>query len=358
MMRSLLLLPALGGLGLLAAELRTDYARERALRIEATTHVELATTSFEMLRDGQPVDSRFGGGDSSFEVDRRLVQVDRVLEHADGAPTLVRRVFEAVVSDSSFVAGERSSDSHVEGPLAGVTLEVSVEDGEPVAEVVEGDEPRDGAVLEGHVPTLALDALLPDGPVEPGADWPLDHEAIVHALALDLESALFALPDEEDEDDAGEGRGRGGRGRGFGGGLGFLPHTEWSGKATLLAELEDVDGVSCRIVGLELEGEGSMPEPEPGSWGGRGRDRAFEPGARAALPFENRHEIRLEGRLCWSVDEARPVLLELEGKVLTESSFERSRGDSTMTMATTREGAFEHRVAIAAVAPEEAEDEE
>lgn len=367
MIRSLSFFAGLVGLGVVGAELSTDYTRARALRIETTTRLELETTSFEMLRDGEPVDSPFGGGDMSFELERKLVHVDEVLEHDAGRPTHVRRAFETVAADSSMQFGDQYRDDHHDGPLAGVTLEITLQDGGPVAEVVEGDAPDDETVLEGHALVLALDALLPDGPIDPGASWELESEALIRALGIDLESALFAAPPAEEAPE-GEGRGRGRGGRGFGGGTGFLSHTEWEGQASLDEATEDYEGLACQVIALKVEGSGEMPEGEFGAGGGgRGRERSPWRGWTGGLEhleplgsalFDNHHEIELEGRLLFCADEGRPVLLELEGTVRTESRTERSRGESTMTMASTREGSFEVRTVITSVAAEAASGEE
>ncbi len=351
-------LPLLAALFILSDELRTDYARERALRIEMTTHMELETTSFEMLRDGEPVDSPFGGGDQSTEIDHKLVQVDEVLENDAGRPTRVRRAFETLSAGSSMQFGDQYRDSHHDGPLAGVTLEISLQDGVPVAEVVDGEEPDDDALLEGHALTLSLDALLPEDAVEAGGSWELESEAILRALGLDLQRVLFARPPgDEEAADGEEGRGRGGRGgpggRSFGGGMSLLTNTEWEGQATLDGASEDHEGIACAVINLEIKGEGSVPEGESGSGsGGRGRERSFSPGSSASGLLDNKHEIELEGRLLFSTDEGRPVLLELEGTVRTESRSERSRGESTMTISTSREGALEIRVLVGSVAAE------
>ena len=235
-----LLIPALALAFARGGPLSTDYTKERTLRIEAETVFEMTTTDFEMLRDGEPVDRPFGGGER--EEVRRVVTLDRVLAHEEGEPTLIRRTFEEVSSKLMMEFGGEPRERDFEGPLADVTLEIKVEDGEASATVAEGTEP-DGEALVGHKPTLALDALLPPEGVEVGESWDIEGEALLTALGFDLEKALFPRP--EPEGGRGEGRG-GGRGRMRRGGSStsrlFLAG-DWQGKATFASS--DLDFVGA-----------------------------------------------------------------------------------------------------------------
>jgi hypothetical protein len=42
-------------------KLSTDYTRDRLVRVESESSLEMETTSMKMERDGQPVDSPMGG---------------------------------------------------------------------------------------------------------------------------------------------------------------------------------------------------------------------------------------------------------------------------------------------------------
>ncbi|MDP6537930.1 MAG: hypothetical protein QF903_13940 [Planctomycetota bacterium] len=345
MMRALT--PAVLLLSLSGTPVATDYGKFDAVRIETETVYTMETTDFSMTRDGEPVDAPFGRGGGGSEEVRTVVQIDEVAERRDGAPVLVRRTFELVEGTSERERGEEVFESELECPLSEVTLELSVDDdGDVVAEVVEGDEPDDDALLEGHALTLALDAFLPEDEVDEGDSWDLEPEGVLRALSLDLDAALFSEPERED-DGGGEGRrGRGGRGRGrMGGGSTstVFRQAEWEGQATLTALEEDVDGETCVVIEVELEASGDLPEPE---FRGRRDDDllARVPGSSSLL--ESTYEIELEGRIAFSRELGRPVMGEIEGTIGTERNMERSRGESSMTMSIVREGTFTWKVAL------------
>lgn len=338
--------------------LSTDYAQPRTLRIETTTNFSMETTAFSMERDGEPVDnSRFGGGGSSTE-ERHVVQIDEVLESKEGAPTHVRRTFEALSAKGTSTRGENEAEFETECPLAEVTLDLVVDEGgDVVITVAEGTEPDDEALLEGHELALDLDALLPDGEVEVGDEWELDSDKVRRALGTHVQAALFPRPQrQEGEGGSGEGE-RGGRGRGgFGSRSGsaarLLGLGEWKGKATLASLSADHEGAACAEIAFELECEGEMPEPEFG--GGRGGRGGFYELALAAgfapsgARFENEFSIDLEGRLLFALEEKRPALLEFEGSLETDSTMEREgRDGGSMRISTSQAGKFTHVVTIA-----------
>jgi len=345
------LIPAAGTLLVAGQHLSTDYSKQPKLRIETVTTYKMETTDFSMERDGEPVEGRFGGGGGSSET-RRIVQIDEILEHKDSAPSVLRRTFENIEAKGEIEFGENVRETERECPLSEVTLELRIdEDGDVAVEVVEGDEPQDDALLEGHRMGLALDAFLPEDEVDEGDRWDLEVEAVLRGLGLDLEAVLFPAPEPE-EPSEGEGRRGGGRRGGFGFGrggstAGIFAKAEWEGEATLASLDEDYGGVTCCAVTIELEASGALPEPDFG--GGRRRDFGTGPfgaGAEALRPLDSTYEIKIEGRLLFSQADARPVLLELEGKVTTERVTERERQGSTMVISTTQEGTFEHVVTI------------
>jgi len=340
-MRHFILL--IGTVLLAGHDVATDYTRERTLRIESETTITLETTSFEMLVDGEPMDRPFGGGGMAFQETRSVVLLDQHLESEDGRPTKVRRTFETIDVETSVTFGESDDDSSSQGPLAGVVLELTVdEDGEVSGEVVEGDAPDDEELLEGHVLELFLDALLPGDEVDADDTWELDTDAVARALTLALSPKLFPTPEPEAVE-AGAGRGEGGRrGRGRRGGAAarFLQDAEWEGQATLQATDEEYDDEACTVISLELEASGELPES--GFGGGRRRERGFglEPATHPALA-ESSFEVELEGRLVFSNVSMRPVRFELEGTVSTERSNEFDRQGRTMTMNTAQAGTLE-----------------
>lgn len=328
----------------------TDYTSKRTLNIATSVSLEMETTEFTIERDGEPVGSNFMGGFSTLE-ERTIEESFTVLEQTEGRPTRVSRSFETIQRETTSDMGEETMESDSEGPLQGVTIEVFLEDGEVLAEVVDGDEPDDEAVLEAHSLTLTLDGLLPEGEVEEDDEWDLESDAIRAALGLNLEDAYFPREERTGEDDGGEGR-RGRRGGSWrtprGSALRPLLGLEWSGEATFEGETEH-DGVTCLEFALEIEAEGELEDPSFG--GGRRGGRAPQP-VLSAAPLETTLTVELEGRLLFNAEDGHPVLLDLEGSVESVRHTEMDRGEMTMTTHMVQEGAFEFRVEISAESDE------
>jgi len=329
--------------GLNELVLSTDYQSGLNLRVEESTSLHMETTAFEVLRNGEPMDmGDYGTGGSSDE--RTIVTVERVLEATDGSPTKVRREFVSV-------EGSRSSEARGEQlylcELDGVTLELSVEDDDLTIEVVEGEEPDDEAVLEGHRLGLLTDALLPEDSVESGQTWELDADQVRRVLGVDLNNAMFAR-DPNAEGGGRFGGGGGGRGQrgprgGGGGSFGLLRNAEWTATATLTAVDEEVDGETCARIEFTLEAEGALPEREPGG----GRPRMFGPAN--TRPLESTYEIELKGFLLFSVDSRLPVRLELEGTLGTDTNTIRERGEMTIEVQREEVGTLERTVEFTSV---------
>jgi hypothetical protein len=334
---------------------QTQYTVGRTLRVEAHTTIAMETTSFEMERDGEPVDVGFGGGSSSEK--RSVVMKDTVLAAEEGKPTRLRREFVEISGESLMSRGDQEVESERECPLSEVTLELTLEDGDVQVEVVDGSEPDDEATLEGHQLALAIDALLPSEDVEAGDSWELDGELLTRAMMFDLESALYPRP-QRSEDEAGGRGGRGGRGGMRGGRRGgsparFFEAGDWDAKATLSPDKEEHEGIECLVINIEAECSGSLPEPEGGFGGGRrgGGGRAL------SLPLaparENTFEVELEGKLYFDAAGGRPVHLELEGSIATESNREMNRGESSMSISSSEEGTILYTVDLAVVGSED-----
>jgi hypothetical protein len=339
---SFLLLALPGGV-----TLSTQYKADRALRMEINTSLKMETTTMEMERDGQPVEG-MGGGMSS-ETTHKEVHVDKVVEAKDGKPTKVHRSFEKVGGKSSRSMGENSNDTDIESPLDGVTLEIKRGEGDKIeVTTVDGKAP-DAKVLEGHLPEIFLDGLLPEGEMKADATWDVESDAIKRALRLDVTKALYPRPEREDAA-GGQGGGGGGRRRGgrMGGGPDVMQLAEWKGKAKLISTDKDVDGKTCAVIELKLTASGDLPEPEMG--GGRRGDRSFEPDF-AAIPdsilgAKNAYEISLEGKFVFAIKEKRPVSLELEGTSKMEMQRESKRDDHTMKFHSVLEGTVSYKVAV------------
>ena len=345
MNRTLSLLVACPGLAVLAdVTLSTRYEPERSFRSETEASFQLETTAFEVRMDGQPMGARGGGGGAVEEV-RTVVQVDRVLEVADGVPSRLTRHFETLSLEGSMEFGDDGRDFERAGALQGRVLELTRdEEGAVAVEVIEGDPPDESAVLEELKLELASDGLLPDEAVAIGDTWELSDESLDELLALLSSDSLFPAPErEEDEGEGRRGRGRGGRRRGAReSGLGFLRSAEWQGQAELVATGEEHEGETCAVIDLKITAAGELAEPEE-------TDRERGPGPRsfrfgAALAgslIEGSFEVALEGKLFVSTDRGRPVHLSLEGDVSTERTSERERGGRQISMYRAQSGRIE-----------------
>lgn len=309
---------ALGLAAVALVELRTDYAAERSLTYTSSMEMEMETTSMRMERDGQPVEMPGGGGGMGMGEASEVTWTDKVLEHKDGKPTKVKRVFGELAGSTTMSFGGEDQTRERKGALDGVTLELSLdEEGKVAAEVKEGDAP--GEALVGHHLTLALDEFLPEGDVAAGDSWELEKDAIQRGLGLDLGSVLFQPPQDGGGQGGGEGGGgrRGGRGPRGGMAGAVLMQAELEGKATLSEEMEEVDGTSYRVIKLEITASGAMAES---GMGGGGRGRAFEPAS--PMLVETTYSIELEGKLLFDPKAKLPASLSIDGTLKVESRRE------------------------------------
>jgi hypothetical protein len=316
----------------LGGSLATDYTQKRSLRVEISSNMEMELKSMSMERDGQPVEMPAMSMNSTSK--RTIAFVDTTLEHEEGAPKKVRRVFESLANENSTSFGERQMESAMKPRLEGVTLELTRGDDGVEVKVVEGE--AEGDALEGHRLTLLLDAFLPKGDEK---EWELDNAAIQHGLALDVQKALFAPPEQEGGGEEG-GRRRGPRGGSQASGV--LSMATLEGQASLAEEPVDHGGVACKAIKLEIKGSGDLPAPE-----GRGprEGRFFDPAPPIVL-VGNTYDIELEGQLLFDPATKLPVLLKLEGSIEIQQSSERTFNDSTMKQEMTMGGELEFEVEI------------
>ena len=331
------------------ATLTTDYTKERALKIESTFH--LASEVTEMTRDGEAIQ-----GGMKNDTTWHIVQQDEVQAHEGKKPTKIKRTYEKVGGESTRTFGENENKSDLESPFEGLTLQLAAEGDEVKVSVVDGKKPDHEGALEGHKLELALDALLPDKDVEKDAHWDLDSAQIKHALGLDLRKALYPPPPAPEGGGPGGGGGGGGRrgGMGRGGGMGGIPpDAEWSGKAKLVSLDEEVDGVKCAKIEIEIGAHGNLPEPQAG---GGGRGRMLEPESGIAS-FANTYTIEAKGELYVALEGKHPLKLELEGTMGTESDREMKmrNDDATHKMHTRTEGKLTVKIQVSEAAAEKKE---
>ncbi len=329
---------------LLGTALVTEYKTDEHFRVEHETRYELELTEFDMEVDGERQDS----GDrpaQKFETTWRIVQDDVVRAADGGRATQVRREFETAERRTVSTAGGEEQTDEQESPFEGLKLDLTQSGDDVRVEIVEGDAPDHEGALDGHRLDLCLDALLPKDKVDKGSSWDLDDETIRRALALDLHPALFPKKaDAQEQGEGGERRGRRGRfGMSRRGERDLLAHTEWTGTATVASLTEDVDGIECAKIQLELKSSGSLPEPQPGE----GRQSRMPLAAEPANPLlENTYSVELEGALYFAIGARRPVRLELEGKVEVESIREMTRSERTVRIHTKSEGELAFRIDV------------
>jgi len=344
-MRSLTLLLAVAGFHA-GQDLATDYGRERTLEMNSELELDLETTLFEMTVNGEPVEGRRGPGGGGSSLVRKAVIVDEISNGTKGSATKVKRTFATLHDESAFSFGEEERTDERDFPLVGVALVLTRdEEGEVESELVEGTQPDDSALLEGHLPESALDALLPQGVVEVDGTWKLDHDAIRAALATALDPRLFAEAPRPEGGERGERGGGGGPGRGRGGRgspARSLASLTWKGEAKLVALDEEHEGLECAKVELVLEGEGELPEF---TRGGPARDFALLPAGAPAKA--GTITARLEGAFYVALAEFRPLALELDGELAIDSSSEREREGEVFVTRSRQEGKFTLNVSVA-----------
>lgn len=321
--------------------LATKYSTDRALRIEMESTMKMSTTSME--RDGEPADMSKGG--MSPETTYEETDVDHPLAVADGKPTKLRRTFEKIGGTTSMTRGDQSNDHDLESSFKGVTLELVSKDGEVECEVVDGKKPEGDKALEGHRLETYLDGLLPKKAVDADDTYDLDKEDIRRALRLDVRKALYARPSSDSEGEGGGGGSRrGGRGPGGGMGGGMTDDADWKGTAKLVSADKEIDGVSCSVIEIKIEAQGTrdMPARKP-----RGQAFGMEPTTANTMSYD---EV-LEGKLVFSNKDKRPVSLALEGTLHVESNMEFTRNEETSKMHSVQDGKIKYKVDVSEEAP-------
>ncbi len=321
-------------------ELSPHYEPGLILRVESRISMATETTSFEILRNGEAMDTEsFGGGGD--EEERTVVTLERVIESADGVPSKWRREFETVEGSRT---SERRGEELFSCPLDGAILELRSEEGEVEVEVVDGDEPEGDDVLEGHQLGLSCDVLFPEEGVDPGQSWELNSDDVARLLGLGLNRAMFQRPEGEGGGERSGGEGRRGprspRGARGGGIVTLLRAVEWDATATLAEEEEERAGETCLRIDFVLEAEEEVSESD---FGGR-RERMFELESRS--PLDSTFEIEIKGFLLFSLESNLPVLMEIEGTVGSETNSLRERGDMTIEMNREQVSHFERSLKI------------
>lgn len=332
---------------LAGSPLHTEYKKDRAFRVQHHAHSTLQTTELEVELDGEPQELPAGQRPKS-ESFQDWTYTDRVLASADGKPTKVRRHFSSLTAKTTSSRNGEDREEETPSPFEDVTMDLTRDGDDVKVEVVEGKKPEHDGALTGHVLELPLDVLLPHEAVEKGTTWEIDDDAVHHALGLALQKCYFPRPAaDEAPSESGEGRGRRGRmgqmSRSMGRSLDS--RMEWSGTAEVASMREDLDGVECVKIQLNLHAQGAFPESASDGGGGRG-GRVYSTELASTAVVENSYEAELEGALYFATESNRPVRLELTGKVTLETNRETTRGERTMKMHSKSAGELELRVDV------------
>jgi hypothetical protein len=322
------------------SDARTQHEAGQTYRTAVRLELATETVEFEFLRDGEPQEGP-GMGLSPSAQELAYTSVDRLLEADAGQPLALERRYEDLALVSRFVRRDEEQSLEATSPFDGVVLELRrAEDGSVAALVKEGEAPAPER-LAGFELSRCLDRLLDGGSAAPGAGWELSAEDLRPLLQDAEQRRLFEFPAPE----GAEGGGRGGRGgRGPQGRSPVNPEAEWAGTASWGEQTETIDGLELAVIELEFSASGDLPEGQ--GFGGRGPrgGQAFEPAARLD---SNTYDYRLEGRLLYSLEQRRPVALELAGDLETYSERSMEREDALIEMRVRRVTHLELQIQIA-----------
>ena len=312
-----------------ADRLSTDYTRRVVFTTERAETFEFETTSFQMLVDGEEIQGRGGMGGGGSTRETRIVQRDRILEDDGAAPVRVQRTYEAVEGEAEEMRRGEPQDRTLESSFDGAVLELALDDGGVVIDVVEGDAEPESPDLFGLA--LSVDLLLPAEEVEEGSAWDVDGDVLLKAMGLDLDSELFTAPEREaDGERRGRGPGGGGLGRGRGAATPWSTFNELDWTVELTLQSVDEDGVATIVIEAEGSGEPSAPEDGGGRFG--------------ASEVSGSIEAVLEGALEFSIESEHPVSLRVEGDFSIERNSVREAGDRTVETEIVQEGEFACRM--------------
>lgn len=335
------LLLALPAGALASGDVRTQHRVGETYSTSVELNLATETVEFEFLRDGEPQEGP-GMGLSPSHQQLAYTCVDRLLAAQDGQPLALERRYGDLSLVSRFVRRDEEQSLEASSPFEGVVLELSrSEDGGVAALVREGQAPAPER-LAGFQLARCLDGLLEDAAAAPGSSWELSAEQIRPLLQDSEQRRLFEFPVAP----AGEGGGRGGRGgRGREGRSPIFAEADWTGTATWGQASATFEGAELAVIELELEASGDLPEGGGFGGGGPRGGRALEAAGRLDT---NTYDYRLEGRLLYSLEERRPVALQLAGDLGTYSERSMEREDASIEMRIRRVTQLELEIQIAA----------
>jgi hypothetical protein len=245
---------------------------EISLTRKETMRIALESQSF--LVDGEevpPDEMEEDEGEASTTIETILRSRDRVLASEQGRPTRVRREFEEL-SEKTLEDGEESERT---GPLEGRALLLDEDAGEVKVELEGDGEEVDEQYLEGHRLTDPIEALLPQEEVAIGDSWEVEDAALRELFGIDASGPTLFEDDEGEE---------------------AHPFDALEDGSTVTADveftaIEEHDGLRCAVLAFTYELQA-------------------ETDARGEFAKVFDLEMHGEGRLWWSLAEARPVAME------------------------------------------------
>lgn len=283
----LLLLLALGpGRG---DEVDLSYAPEAGTRLkrvfvaEAEYHLADMTASV----DGEPLERTGELPEESSRFVERIAVTDLVEGVEEGRPTELVRTFDELSQEDAMEAGEEEVSGSLSSDLEGRAVRFTYDaDEERYGVAAADDQELEEEVAARLLEDMDLRRVLPDAPVEPGAEWELDPELY---LAFMWPSGLLGFH-AEGEDPSGDEVSQQ-----------TIERLEGSGTARL-EEVRDEDGTRVAVVSIELEI----------TTGSESVDPADEEQGRPEVRSEVEIERTLTGKILWDLDHGHALSADLQ----------------------------------------------
>jgi hypothetical protein len=278
------------GLYFLADDPRGEIAEGLRLDREVAVRIEAESSLIEQYVGDE---SREADGSFEYELSIDARVLDEVLTVTDGRATAFLRSFAAADRSEVNRFGDEQGESEAESELTGHTIRFELDDDEWERSAEDSD--LDDELFEALEPDLDLSFLLPDELPEVGESWEID--------ATHVEQLVDPTGDLAFESDAPES---------FQEALDAAAEDMWDdfdGDVTVtFSGIEEVDGASCAIFTLTVEGDGR------GRFSAELEDDDSEMDGERIV--ESGLELELEGRLCWDSRGGHARAYELAGTIV------------------------------------------
>jgi hypothetical protein len=300
--------------------LESTYPEGSSIAISFSGSFRMETGQVRVTLDGEELPPEaLEGMEESFpsseEVSRHRC-VDTVLEASEGRPLRVRRLYEELRQHT--VEGDEEKDEV--GVLEGHPLLLREEDGEPLAELEDGEREVEERYLADHHLDRDTDVFLPAAEVELGDEWSLDEEGLRRFMGLRSSPVLFELDDEEQDEAEFEQK--------------LNDAATIEGEARLL-ETEERDGIACAVIAFTIEMQASVDELS--ALGFELEEGMGEPSGSIGM------QLSCEGKLWHALEEDRPVALEqtLTGELAMLMEMRFAMQDVELVMKVEMDGSLE-----------------